>query len=368
MAENIRSVGSITWANSGLAGQRQPIRWNRKQSIRSILWYHDFGMDIDTANTEVLSPLETLDRVRIEYDNDAIEVLGDEISVSMAAHYGRGPLVGGASYRDLAVADNQDFDSVVRLPVGCPAAPELNIEVSFTLSGETIWSETVANTPADLDSVLYLYADYVDTLAMKYATWGEQTEALAAERGYNPPNKLGEFVPFATVVCRDDDDAYTAETTASAENTLYANYEDALTYVEVQMGETTHRVPDFAEPIRLLSPEVSVIRRSAAHNHANYLRVDGAYIIPVNLKVNALPVIRLNAATSDTHVKVWFATPLGEQAAATPTPAQGKPVGEGRPDALQQSQATPGTQNGPVGGGGGFMRVPPPPATPFAYR
>lgn len=355
MVENIRLETQVAFANTGLAGQRTPLRFPRKQAIRSLYFNLDLGLDIDTAVTEVLSSLEMFDTIEILYDERVIRVRGDEIAAVMAMFFGVPPIVGAASYLDAAVADNQDADAVFRIPVGCTAAPDKNITINVSLSGEAAWSETVANTPADLDSILYVFADYVDAVEVEYATWDDRRLAVAAQLELTPTESYGSDIVGVSIICRDDDDLYTADGTASTENTIDDNYEDALTLVRFVMGEMTHDVQTIPDLLQLDKP-VNVMRR-AGLNRPNLLHVPGAYVLMINLKVTALPRLIINAGTSDVRVLMWFATPAREQSASPPTPSTGRASNEQNSDTQQRTGVSPGTTGGrTVGGGSGVLR------------
>lgn len=359
MVNKLKDETTIVWANTALVGQPQTVRFPRARAIRSLYFFHDFNNDVDTAATEYLSALEAIGTVNIEWGGTTlpgmqepaheINVRGDEIAVTQKAHFGDTPLVGHGAYRDCATGDDQDFDAIYRLPVGASPSPQQNINIRVDLSGEAIWSETVADTPADLDSVLYIVADYVDVLNVAWDTWDDNRLAVAAQVELQPPAKGNTIFGFS-VVCRDDDAAYTAHGTAIVEETYSSNYEDVLTTVEVEVGE---------EVISLSNgtPIVMRVRDGIHRRHWNLgsagaityplqpIDMAGNYWFDCNLLANSLPRIRLNAATTDMRVLVWYSTPVLAAPTANAVQGAGATQGEGRP---QSGQASAQIAIGPV--------------------
>jgi len=304
MVNKTESELTFTYADTTLAGQAQKDRFPRSQAIRSFFCFLDATCTQAAVILETLGGLEVIGEIKTQWDDHEVVVRGDEIAVTQFAFYGTTPLVGGGAYLDHLVAGaTLDFDAIFRLPVGATALPTNSIEVTVTMAGEAVWSETVASTTGA--GVLYIAADYVDNVSVAYDTWNDTIDNLAAETERQPPAK-GETIVGFSVVCRDDYAAYTASTVVRESNTYQANYEDALTTIKVNVGE---RVIDInqAEAYRCLAwihrrwPPTSV----TTEQHQMAIDMVGNYWVPLNLKVNALPRIRLNAGTTDARLNVW---------------------------------------------------------------
>jgi hypothetical protein len=354
---SLKEETNIVWANTGGAGQPQTVRFPRVRGIRSLYFFHDFALDNDTAATEYLSAMEAIDTITLDWGGTTIpgaqepahevNVRGHEIAVTQKAHFGDTPLVGHAAFRDLPVADDQDFDAIYRLPCGASASPQQNITVRVSLAGEVEWSETVADTPADLDTVLYIVADYVDALSVAWDTWDSTTLALAAQTEYQPPCKGNTIFGFS-VTCMDDEDDMTADNNADSCNTRQANYEDVLTTVEVEVGE------EFIE-LRNGTPIVNrvrdwIVRRdwnvsAAVISPTDAVDMQGCYWFDMNVLANSLPRIRLNAGTTDMYLLVWYSTPVLAAPTANAQQGAGAIQGEGRP---ASGQASMSVQTGPT--------------------
>ena len=342
MVNALKEETNITWANTGGAGQPQTVRFPRVRAIRSLFFFHDFALDNDTAATEYLSAMESLDTITIDWGGTTlpgaqepaheINVRGHEIAVTQRAHFGDTPLVGHAAFRDLPVADDQDFDAIYRLPCGASPSPQQNLTVRVSLAGEVEWCETVADAPADLDTVLYIVADYVDMLTVAFDTWDDTRLAVAAQVELQPPAKGNTIFGFS-VTCMDDEDDMTADGNIDCCNTRQANYEDVLTTVEVEVGE------EFIE-LRNGTPIVNrfrdwIVRRNwnlgaAVISPTDAVDMQGCYWFDMNVLSNSLPRIRLNAGTTDIYTLVWYSTPVLAAPTASAVQGMGTQQGEAR--------------------------------------
>jgi len=349
MVNALKEETNIVWANTGGAGQPQTVRFPRVRGVRSLYFFHDFALDNDTAVTEYLSAMEAIDTITLDWGGTTIpgaqepaheiNVRGHEIAVTQKAHFGDTPLVGHAAFRDLGVADDQDFDAIYRLPCGASASPQQNLTVRVSLAGEVEWCETVADAPADLDTVLYIVADYVDVLALAWDTWDDTRLALAAQVELQPPAKGNTIFGFS-VTCMDDEDDMTPDNNADSCNTRQANYEDVLTTVEVEVGE------EFIE-LRNGTPIVNrvrdwIVRRdwnasAGVISPTDAVDMQGCYWFDMNVLANSLPRIRLTAATSDVYTLVWYSTPVLAAPTAAAVQGAGAQQGEGRPASGQSS-------------------------------
>ena len=342
MVNKTESELAFVYADTTLAGQVQKERFPRGQAIRSFFCFLDATCTQAAVILETLSGLEVIGEVKAQWDDHEVIVRGDEIAVTQYAFYGTTPIVGGGAYLDhLAAGAVLDFDAIFRIPIGASALPTTAIEVSVSMAGEAVWSETVASTTGA--GTLYIAADYVDNVSVAYDTWNDTLDNLAAETERSIPLKGDTLVGFS-VVCRDDYAAYTASAIVRESNTYQANYEDALTVIKVNVGE---RVIDINQAEAFRVP-AWIHRRMPAttattEQHQMAIDMQGNYWVPVNLKVNAIPRIRLNAGTTDARLNVWYSTLNGAGPEVGAQAGSGAQPNEGLPATGQQSTGSGGT-------------------------
>ena len=163
-----------------------------------------------------------------------------------------------------------------------------------------------------------------------------------------PPAKGNTIFGFS-VVCRDDDALYTAMGTAGVFETYSSNYEEVLTTVEIEVGE---EVISLGNGTPIVCRAANIIHRRQWNLNAvpvlGYpVQIDmcGNYWFDCNLLANSLPRIRLNAATTDARILVWYSTPVLAAPTAAAVQGAGATQGEGRP---QSGQASAQITSGPV--------------------
>jgi hypothetical protein len=356
MVNKTESELAFVYADTTVAGQAQKDRFPRGQAIRSFFCFLDATCTQAAVILETLSGLEVIGEIKAQWDDHEVVVRGDEIAVTQWAFYGTTPIVGGGGYLDhLAAGATLDFDAIFRIPIGASQLPTTNIEVTVTMMGEAVWSETVASTTGA--GTLYIAADYVDNVSVAYDTWNDTMDNLAAETERGIPLKGDTFVGFS-VVCRDDYAAYTVSGIVRDWDTYAANYEDALTTIKVNVGERVidinqaeaYRVPAW---LHRRKPPTAV----TTEQMPEAIDMVGNYWVPINLAVNAIPRIRLNAGTTDARLNVWYSSQNGAGPEVGAQAGSGAQPGEGKAETGQKTTGSSGT--GPtlniIGGPGGVQ-------------
>ena len=370
---------SVNFANAFNAGS-QKMRFPRTRHVRSLKFFADLDIVVGTA-TEVGSAFEAIDRIEVEWDQFQQRWFGRQLPLISHHWWGVPTIVGQSCYKDSAIATIA-ADASFRLPVGAVARANRNIDITITINAGAAYVEATASADAtapDLD--VFVAADYVDAApSHAYVTWTDTRDNMAVQTDFVLPfyENPGTSIERIYVTTTEDSADWVADTAASAQDNLWANYStdgtagavgNALTDMEFDLGgvetwDLTSVVPTSRWPTMICRPQTIANALTAGGHTGTFLTRNGDFVFEVSALQTSAGRLRLTSTSTDVLICVVFAIPnatAGDEAGgsqgSTPTPPAG-PAGPVAGGANTGAGYRSGGYGGfgPRTGGGGTVR------------